>query len=152
MTAWQPHEQFQQRREYDDEPCSGMLRLVEQDGPVWIVACDGCDYTAGLPARDADRRLRVQLRSERAGFPAMFAGKPFEESLGNRPVKERIREWLLGFPEAPIPAPAIYGRNGRGQVPSAGGDVRAADPSLRRDGVVPSDRRPAGRAAGGVRG
>jgi hypothetical protein len=115
MTAWMPHAQFQQKHNYDEEPCSGTLRIVEQDGPTWIVECDGCDYTAGLPAKDASPQFRVKMRSDRAGFPAMFAGKPFEESIANAPVKARIREWISDFREAPIPAPSIYGLNGRGK-------------------------------------
>lgn len=125
MTEWISHAEFQQRRGYDEERCSGTLQITEQDGSIWTVECDSCDYTAGLPAKDANPKLRSQMRCERAGFPAMFAGEPFEDTIANGPVKAVIRNWLDGVTvemvdrerrlQGAIPAPAIYGLNGRGK-------------------------------------
>lgn len=113
---WMSHGEYQQRRYPDDQPCNGSLLIVDREGPTWTVECDKCGFAAGLPARDADPRFRVKMRSELAGFPAKFAGRPFEEDETNRAVKQKIREWLATFKEQPIPSPAIYGLQGRGKT------------------------------------
>lgn len=116
-TVWQAHADFQAKRYPDDERCVGQLRIVDRgkDEPIWNIACDTCQYTAGIPAAQIDMRFRLQLRSELAGFPKLYAGKRFEEDANNAPTMRAIREWIADFRRNPAPAPAVYGHQGRGK-------------------------------------
>lgn len=42
---------YRPRREF---PCPGQLVFEDRSGPIWIVACDACDWWMGLPARQFD--------------------------------------------------------------------------------------------------
>lgn len=114
MTVWMTHQEWFNGRGYDDQ-CGGTLRITDQSEPIWIVACDACTFTAGLPAHKASPEIRQQLLIEQAEFPAMFAGKEFESTVENDTARSACREWVRSYPERPVPAPALWGLNGRGK-------------------------------------
>lgn len=116
MTAevFMRHQEHLDRRGFQDR-CPGSLVITERVDPTWIVLCDKCGWEAGVPAREISPRHRVALRSESAGFPAMFTGRQFETTAANEPVKQIIRQWIDEFGTNPLPAPAIYGQPGRGK-------------------------------------
>lgn len=113
--TWMRHSEFQQKRYPNDKHCRGNLLIVDREGPIWQIECDTCNYAAGLPASQADAKFRLQMRSEIAGFPAKFAGRQFREDANNAPVMLAVRQWIGKFREKPLPAPAVFGLQGRGK-------------------------------------
>lgn len=122
------HQEWLDRRKYDDPKCSGDLLIVDREewpalrgGPnangtsMWTVRCGECAFEACIPAGEVSPRARVELRSENAGFPRVFVGHEFETTPANEHVKREIREWVATFGENRLPAPAIWGLNGRGK-------------------------------------
>ena len=117
MTAeiWMRHQEWLDQRGYDEQ-CTGQLLITERTDTMWFLRCDKCAFEAGVALREVSPRFRVKMRSEAAGLPSMFAGREFQSTTANEPVKQAIREWIDRYEREPLPAPAVYGLNGRGKT------------------------------------
>jgi DNA replication protein DnaC len=75
-----------------------MLQIVDQSGPIWTVECDGCDFLAGLPAREVDASMRnvlvVERRRKSSAIPAELRGLPLPGGHGGAEVA--ARSWARG--------------------------------------------------------
>jgi len=119
------HQEWLDRRKFDDK-CAGSLLIVGREQwpntndrqnsvAMWRVECNSCGYNAYVPAREVSPKARVALRSQNAGFPKMFVNREFETTTANENAKRIIREWIATYGQSPLPAPAIWGLNGRGK-------------------------------------
>lgn len=129
--VYMPHAEFERQkhqaavladkvRDGYEEPtdCEGELLVMDKvdAGARWIVECSVCRFDAIVNMATADpERLQRELRA-RAGIPEMFAGREFDSTVPEQADTLRaVRTWLRGFKKEPIPALALYGRNGRGK-------------------------------------
>lgn len=99
------HAAFQAQHEYDEAPCPGRLVFVDQDGPIWTVECDACQFEAGLPARQASpemRKLHVLSMSKRWRLESGVPGElrdwtPERVGLSVRPeILAAAKKWAAG--------------------------------------------------------
>lgn len=102
LARLETHAELERRRRYrDPTDCSGRMRIAAQGGAIIELECDQCDFTAGLPAREADpARYNAQLlesRRERSGLRAELRGLalPADDSRASR----AIRDWATGKAE-----------------------------------------------------
>lgn len=128
LEAYVKHAEFERQRDaegrtrYEDPTdCGGTLRVFDRTGPVWLLECDGCRFTAGLPMQRIDPNRMLADRLHRAGIPEQFAGKTFEkDNPQQQATLEACRMWTRQLRPAQladsIPAVALYGRAGRGKT------------------------------------
>lgn len=108
----------------------GVMHVVDGDDSEFVeIECDGCGYREAAHRSRADPEARRQRRREAAGFPAEFAGRSFRQDDDNREAVTAVSGWLGRYTgwrvlraedpgcsaELP-PAPALWGRQGRGKT------------------------------------
>lgn len=114
------HAEFERQRYEDASDCSGMLRVVEETGTLWIVVCDECGFEVGVQMQHADPERLLERQLSRAMIPAMFAGKEFEKGDPEQePTLRACRQWVTalkpGHLPGSLPAIAVWGKCGRGK-------------------------------------
>lgn len=98
-----------------EEDCGGLVEL-DREGDYVIYRCGGCATEWAKHASTADPDSRRELRLEAAGLPSRFRGLRFEQDDENKSAMFVVRAWLSDFGKGvPLPAPAIWGRQGRGK-------------------------------------
>jgi len=98
----------------DDTVCRGAVtREVAGD---WVYfRCEKCGVERAGHVNRFDRRGQRQASLERAGLPPAFFNKTFDGTPDNREARRIVREWLAQLGTGMLPAPALYGLNGRGK-------------------------------------
>lgn len=95
--------------------CGGHMTSKTEDG--WVhYCCDRCGIERVRHIATADPEARKRIRLEQAGLPERFVGIDFDPSPENAQACEQVRQWVLGFKERPLPAPALWGEQGRGKT------------------------------------
>ena len=84
MSVFMAHATFQAQRGYDEDPCSGQLVIVDQDGAICTVECDACRFEAGLPAAQVSPEMRQQH--------AVALSKRWRLASG---IPAGLRDWTL---------------------------------------------------------
>lgn len=115
--AYMSHAELESAKEWEDYPdCGGTLVFVDREGPLWTAECDECGLEVGVPARSLDAELQAGRLVERAGLPARFLSKPYDKDAGTSSlfVRQWLRTWVAG--ERLSPAPALWGKPGRGKT------------------------------------
>lgn len=99
------HAAHQARRGYDEPPCDGSLLITDRGGPIWMIRCDGCDFTAGLPAYEGSPEARRELEyrqverfRQQSGIPAALAEWTLERlHVGVKPALYTAAcDWAAG--------------------------------------------------------
>jgi DNA replication protein DnaC len=126
--AWKRHYDFDRERNDEGQPryaeptdCHGVLLVVQREDPVWLVECDGCGWTAGVPRGQLDAQQAEQRLLARSGIPAQFRDREFDaHDAAQQEAVKPCRMWLREFKAddlvASLPAPALWGEPGRGKT------------------------------------
>ena len=99
----------------DGSRCDGHYEELGQVGSLMEGQCSKCGSHGCVPVTKLRPGLAAQRRIDQAGLPARFVGLQFEETTENKIALRHIRDWIAGFDSEPIPAPALWGRAGRGK-------------------------------------
>jgi len=95
--------------------CEGTLVPREEVGVLLELQCRKCGTWAALPLLKVRPEVRRQQRMQAAALPSKFRGKRFERTPENESSVAKVTEWLAGFSEHPLPAPALWGGAGHGK-------------------------------------
>lgn len=98
-----------------DRRCRGRVVAIEEVGSLIEGRCEECGTPAATPALKANPLVAHQRRIDRADIPRKFFGKQFERTDDNAAALQAARDWVDGFDASPLPAPALWGRAGRGK-------------------------------------
>lgn len=110
------HREYDRQR-YDDPDewsgCEGTLRIFDRTGAVWLAQCDVCRFEVGFRAADLEPGIRTAHLLERAELDARFLDVAFEQTPETADARAAVRAWLRE--DVLLPAPALWGRPGRGK-------------------------------------
>lgn len=101
-------------------PCEGMLHFFDTDSPTWTVECDRCPpgaFRTSVRRTEVDPVSLTHEQLAKAGLPAQYVDKPFEQTEGTEAARLLLRRWIEHFSDVGRPkAPALVGDPGRGKT------------------------------------
>lgn len=109
------HDRFDLDRGVDEpSQCDGRLRITERPGPIWLATCDQCRWEVGIPAANLDAQIRSAHLLERAELEQRFLDREFERTPETDDARRAMRDWMRDGEL--LPAPALWGKPGRGKT------------------------------------